>query len=218
MTITTNYTATGASSAPLASNNPPHTQEWSLIDIVQFCNKANLSGIQFQSASMQLMSNKMYNTQTFQNDCNGRTQAAEAHSKTMEGLNIAMTVFSIVTAPVAIALSCAVGPEVFGVDVLVSSAVQGLTSSATAVGVDVASGVASATLGTGLAVTQVQLGQDEQSIQTDTAAIQNGGDQVKQLSDAVTDIMKAEQVQGQIVGATITNTSQASSVYKHKES
>jgi hypothetical protein len=208
--MTTNIAAQGASSAP--SNQPP-MQELSLIDIVNFCNQANLSNIQFQSASMEEMNNKMTKEQAFQDDCNAKTGDAKKRSETMDGINIAMTFVTIATLPIAIALSCAMGPEVLGADLLASSAIQSATT-----GVDVTSGLASLTLGTGLAGTQIQLGQDEQSIQIDTGAIKNGGDQVKQLSDTVTGIMKAGQSQGQVVGTCINNTSQADTAFKRKES
>ncbi|MGC1877822.1 MAG: hypothetical protein WA347_06295 [Rhabdochlamydiaceae bacterium] len=199
-------TSINTTSAPIAQSDAP--KEWSLIQIVKFCNAANLSGIELQSSTMNLMSNKMNNQDQFQRDCNDQVNSATAHSDVMHGINVAMTVFSIATIPLAIGLSCVAGPEVLGLDLAV---VQGASTC-----VDIASGASSLGLGTGLAVTQAEFGQDEEGIQTDTGAIQNVGSQTKQLGDTVTNILKIAQGQGQMVGTLIDNTSHADTAYKRK--
>ncbi len=209
-TITTN--------TPAASIDQSSTKEWSLIEIVEFCNKANSTAIEFQFSSMELMNNKMSDQESFQNDCNNRTDSAKSQAESMNGFNIGMTVLSVATIPLAIAASCFVGPEAFAADMgLVAAARAGFSGAAKVATtcVDITGGASSLTTGTGLGVTQAQFGQSEKNIQTDTGAIQNGGSQVKQLGDAISSIMKAEQSQGQIVSTCINNTSQAS-VFKRK--
>lgn len=193
-------------SAPSTGDNV--TPAMSIYDIARITTQANQQSYQLEAASTEQQSHFSDALVDYNNVATESTKEAASTMRIVDGINIGMTIFGILTLPLAI-IAPVVAPGVAVAEASSAALVETGTTAA-----NIATGTISAGLGSTQAAMQIKQG-DAKQIQDLSRAMQTtGGANIKQLSAAVSQNIKVTNATDADLGEALQNYASAQTAYK----